>query len=282
MKTCVFCMSKNEENIQDWINHYFSIGFDHIFLVDNNEYDKRYKIDDERVTVIWYPDEFHMFENTKFNYWRQSLLTKLGLIMAYDQDYDYCFICDDDEYLDLKGNYANVTDFLEKHNEYDSISITWEMVGDNGYLYISDEPKNVPLREIYKTSIWMHFECKSFYKFPKDVNVFKSDMNDYDLPHIMHYVTERNRLHIQEHVIEDNEVTVKHYPTFCLERFLRKKSTFKGYNPFITNKYLRYYLLYNPISDKILNAYVDLCKKYNIEISKDDKEILEENNIHID
>lgn len=281
MKTCVFCISKNEDNIQDWINHYFSIGFDHIFLVDNNEYDKRYKIDDERVTVIWYPDEFEMFENTKFNYWRQSMLTKLGLIMAYDQDYDYIFICDDDEYLDLKGRYANVTDFLEKHSEYDSISITWEVIGDNGYLYISDEPKNVPLREIYKTcdGRW-HHECKSFYKFPKDVNVFKSDIdNCYILPYIMHNVTDRNNLRIQEQVMEDNEVTVKHYKTFCLERFLIKKGAFKinhSFNP------LEYYLLSNPISDKMLNAYVDLCKKYGIEIPEGDKKILEENNIHID
>lgn len=38
MNTAVVCICKNEENyIKEWIDHYFSLGFDKIFVCDNND-----------------------------------------------------------------------------------------------------------------------------------------------------------------------------------------------------------------------------------------------------
>lgn len=47
----------------------------------------------------------------------------------------------------------------------------------------------------------------------------------------------------------------------------------------MTDKYLYVYCEENGYNDNILNAYVDLCNKYNIKLSNDDKRILDEYNI---
>ena len=93
MKTCVVCISKNShDTINDWVEHYLNIGFTHIFLFDNNDYDKRYKIDDERVTVIPYDSNFPIQKYNNCNEWRQCLIIRFGFLMAFDQDFDYCFV----------------------------------------------------------------------------------------------------------------------------------------------------------------------------------------------
>ena len=285
MKTCVVCISKNShDTINDWVEHYLNIGFTHIFLFDNNDYDKRYKIDDERVTVIPYDSNFPIQKYNNCNEWRQCLIIRFGFLMAFDQDFDYCFVCDDDEYLDFKGNYTNVNDFLNKYNEYDSISIPWEIINDNGYIYISDEPEHEKLNEIYGQTGWKFCEYKSFYKLngknwediQEDIIRFHPNGN-----FIMHNVTERNRL-IIDGDMETIEVSVKHYPTYCMERYLIKKSTYSGDNVWMNNAFLRYYFRFNIITEEKMKAYISLCNKYNIQISYDDKCFLNFHGIIID
>lgn len=280
MKTCVICISKSAHStIDDWVNYYIGLGFTHIFLFDNNDYDDRYKIYNEQVTIIPYDSNYPMQQHNKTDEWRQSLLTKMAILMAFDQDFDYCFICDDDEYLDFKNNYCNVDDFLSKYSEYDSISIPWECMSDNGYIYIKDEPPHNNLREIYGKTGWKHFECKSFYKLSNKNfdNIKESVLNNYTA-YIMHNVTDNNRLKLDN--IDD--VSVKHYPTYCLERFLLKKSSYKGDNHWLDNKFLKYYSQFSTLNRDKLKAYVKLCDRYGIPISDDDLAIFKEHNLDVD
>lgn len=274
LRSCVICVSKNAVDINDWYNYYLDLGFDHIFLFDNNNYQNNYKIDDNRVTIIKYPSVYKCQMDNKTGEWRQCFLIKIGIMMAFDQGFDYCFICDDDEYLDLKGNYKSVNDFLVKYNYYDSICVSWEIMSDNDYIYIDDEPKGKKLREIYVNNNGEFYQRKSFYKLPKKWEVLQDDMK---IMHtIMHQVTERRSIDIDIEV-----ATVKHYITFCMERFLLHKGKYDGdgSNEYLDNKLLGYYSLYNNLTKEKILGYIDLCRKYNMPISEDDKNIIRENGI---
>ena len=276
-KTCVITMSKNAVDIYDWCNHYLSLGFNHIFLFDNNDYSNRYNIEDERITTIRYPSEYKGQLENKTGEWRQCYLIKIGIMMAFDQDFDYCFICDDDEYLNFNGNYNCVNDFLIKYNYYDSISVHWDIMDDNDYIYIKDEPSNIPLRERYNRSSGLTYRNKSFYRLPKSWEVLQEDMKImYD---IMHQVTDRRSI-----TVDMEDASVKHYITFCMERFLLHKGMYngEGSNKLLDRQLLRYFAYFNNLTEKKVRGYIDLCNKYNIPISDDDRMVMKEKGIYID
>lgn len=282
MKKCVICISKNADNfyINDWCEYYINIGFDHIFLFDNNEYDKKYDIFDKKnVSVLDYPSECGMQEESdkitnRIHSHRQGFVYMIGLAMAYDQGYDYCFICDDDELLDFNGRFNDVDDFLNKYSDYDTISIRWKNIFNLPYIYISDEPKGERLIDIYFNGDTIpHFNVKSFYKMKgKDVDRVFREIIGHD--NIIHSINKENNI-----VFEDNYVFVRHNPTFCMERFLIKKVNYKSKHPWLINNYLSYFRHNNVLTKEKMIAFVELCKKYNIDIPNNDKKILDENNI---
>lgn len=278
MKTCVICISKDaHDTINDWIEHYLNIGFNHIFLFDNNDYDKRYHIENKDVSLIPYYG-LPIFSGD--GEWRQCILCKIGLFMAFDQNYTHAFICDDDEFLDLNSHikYNNINEFINKYGAYDNLRIYEEIVNDNGYIYIEDEPKDKSKREIYTDcnpinikdiNNFEKVKFKTICKIPNKKKMYEI-MGGFNYIS-MHFIYTEKTL-----CIVPTDITYKHYKTYCLERYLKRKTNYGGHTDCMSNRFLNYFLLYNKVSDKKLKAYVELCEKYNIELSDEDKYILDE------
>lgn len=128
MKLVVCAMAKNENRyINEWVRHYLKLGFDRIYLYDNNNFDT----------------------NLVNNYIDEKYLHKVGIIdirgqvgerlqqriynefyAKYGNSFDWCLFCDIDEFLFGTGN---IHTFLEQpYFRYaKQIRVMWKLFGDS-------------------------------------------------------------------------------------------------------------------------------------------------------
>lgn len=147
MKVCVCCIGRLENKyINEFIDHYLSLGVDKIFIYDNN-YDGEEHFED----II--PNELLNEKVEIINFCNLSICQLKAYQNCYDKynkEYDWMIFIDCDEYLYMEG-FVNIKDFLkqEKFNDYGLIHINWMNYGDcNNVIY-----ENKPLKERFHTPI---------------------------------------------------------------------------------------------------------------------------------
>lgn len=136
MKTAVVCICKNEENyIKEWIDHYFNIGFDKIFVCDNNDigndsmYDIIKELNNENVIYSnWQGKQFCQVE----------CYTKL--YADYKNSFDWILFCDIDEFLEFKDKSQDIKTFLSNpiFENAGEVRFCWQIYDDNGLLDVFD------------------------------------------------------------------------------------------------------------------------------------------------
>lgn len=128
-KYVVFACAKNEEGyIREWVEYYLSIGFDKVFIADNNEEgnDLQYQ------AVKDYVDSgiVQMFDVRG----HESVQVLMYSRFCECGNYKWCGYFDCDEFFEM-GVYNNVKDFLPTLEEYDCISFNWVLFGPNGNVF---------------------------------------------------------------------------------------------------------------------------------------------------
>ena len=148
MKVCVCCIGRLENKyINEFIDHYLSLGVDKIFIYDNN-YDGEEHFED----II--PNELlnDKIEIINFrNLFKCQMMAYQDCYDKHNKEYDWMLFIDcGDEYLYME-EYDNIKDFLkqEKFNGYELIHINLMNYGDcNKVVY-----ENKPLKERFPTPI---------------------------------------------------------------------------------------------------------------------------------
>lgn len=141
MRVVVCALAKNENlYINEWVGHYLKLGFDHIYLYDNNELttpfvgdfiDSEYK---DRVTI----------KNIR-GMVREKLQHDIytGFYQKYGKTFDWCLFCDIDEFL---MGVDNIHDFLNRNknyfNNFEQIRIKWKLFGDDNLI---ERPMKEPI-----------------------------------------------------------------------------------------------------------------------------------------
>ena len=143
MKVATCSIVKLENNyLVEFVEHYKGIGFDHMFIYDNNRPEDEHPedvlqkyIDEDFVTIIDFRDqELHpMVKSIKqaFNScWKNN-----------KEEYDWILFCDNDEFLNFAED-SNVKEYLSRHeiNNCDIIKINWKCYDDNNLIYYEDKP----------------------------------------------------------------------------------------------------------------------------------------------
>ena len=135
-------MGKNENlYIKEFVNHYRKLGYDHIFIYDNNN------INGERIEDI---------VQQEINEGFISLINLRGyrgkkntpLLDAYyhcyennNKKYNWLSFFDFDEYLELKNNTQNIQEFLsnKRYDKCQNIKINWLVYSDNDLLFYENK-----------------------------------------------------------------------------------------------------------------------------------------------
>jgi len=124
IKTALVCIAKNEENyIEEWLIYHQKLGFDQIFIYQNNW---RTKVKLANVTKIEFDGDQKQLES--YNHF----------LKTYGCNYDWAAFFDVDEFLVLK-KHSNINDFIADYADHDGIGINWVYFGDNGLLEPTDE-----------------------------------------------------------------------------------------------------------------------------------------------
>ena len=144
----VICaIAKNEHKyINDWVKHHIDIGFDYIYLFDNDDIDTKDNVLDyvnqdyqSKVQVInvrgW--KELHLQQHIYNDFYNK-----------FKNNFEWCAFIDIDEYI---FGVDNVKDWLKKiPSQYNQIRIKWKLFGDDE-LITRDMTK--PVYEIFKTRV---------------------------------------------------------------------------------------------------------------------------------
>lgn len=143
MKVATCSIVKLENNyLLEFVEHYKNIGFDHMFIYDNNREEDEHPeevlqkyIDDGFVSIINYRNQ----EKYPMNDALRDAFTECW--ENNKNEYDWILFVDNDEFLQFSKD-NNVKKYLsrEEINKCDLIKINWKCYDDNDLIYYEDKP----------------------------------------------------------------------------------------------------------------------------------------------
>ena len=151
-KVCL-CVIGKKENLyaKEYVNHYKNLGYNHIFIYDNNDInDEKFEdvlskeISENFVTIINYRGYQGKSDKPQFDSYKDCYAN-------YSGKYDWLSFYDFDEFLFLK-EHKNIQEFLDqkKFNQCINIKINWLIYSDNDLIYYEDKP----IQERFTTPLW--------------------------------------------------------------------------------------------------------------------------------
>lgn len=141
MKVVLCAIAKNENNyIREWVKYHLKLGFDQIYLYDNNDINGEHfedviadYINDERVIVLDIRGER-----------KAQIKAYNDFYNTYAKLYDWVAFWDIDEFLVLDSN-SSIQDFIseQRFKEFNCIAINWCYFDDNNLIEVENSNYNV-------------------------------------------------------------------------------------------------------------------------------------------
>jgi hypothetical protein len=128
MNTALVCIAKNEDPyIQEWIEYNFKLGFDYIFIYQNN-----WRCNIQQNNVVLLTCDGEAMQMPAYNHF----------IHNYAKNYQWTAFFDIDEFLVLH-KHNNIKDFLDDYSDCNVIGINWAVFGNNYHEKVIDNNYNV-------------------------------------------------------------------------------------------------------------------------------------------
>jgi hypothetical protein len=114
---------KNDNSyLDEWVDHYLKIGFDHVVIYDNISTDPVLPKWGDKVSIFLDKNEFRVFPPFNTHDFIINLLHPVWLLHV-----------DIDEFLILY-KHKQVNDFLKRYINYGGVVINWSIYGSSGYI----------------------------------------------------------------------------------------------------------------------------------------------------
>ena len=228
-KVCMCALGKKENYYaKEWIDYYKALGYNHIFIYDNNDPDdERFEevlskeISEGFVSIIDYRGYRGKRHAPQYDAY-------FDCYEKYSKEYDWLSFYDFDEFLVIKGN-KTIQEFLndEKFTECMNVKINWIVYSDNGHVYYENKPVLERFTEpLVKDSENKHI--KSMVRGNLKENFWKK--NDHAHSSINNYITciptgQRTDSNSPFHRPPNHEYAyIQHHVTKSLEEFIDKSS----------------------------------------------------------
>ena len=142
-RAVVCAIAKNENlYIRDWVLFYLNLGFDQVFIYDNNETDAP----DIR-EVLKGIDKVTIFDWRGAKYKGVQVKSYNRFYQRYNDQFDWCLYCDIDEFL---FGVTNINEFLKKFKVSEQIRIRWKLFGDDD---IIERDTSIPVYDFFKKPV---------------------------------------------------------------------------------------------------------------------------------
>lgn len=274
---CILALARDEEKFLDeWINWNLKLGFDHIFILDNNPKGKELRISNFNVTVIPY-------NGIEFNVFNEDQCKAYNFALDYIKklNYDYISVIDIDEFLDIKG--LTIKKFIETYivdKGLNMCEVLWKTYSDNNIIYERDCKPSVveTYTEEVTTMYYDNYDrsTSNEISWGKPIMKMLPQLEYGTNPHIptdnvftKYYKTE---------ILPRSIANLKHYRTKCLETYISHKVMKAKANIANFTKQGRNivdgYFLFNEKSKEKALAFLRLAKEYGYELTEDDRRSL--------
>lgn len=240
MKVALCAIARLENNyIKEWVEHYKNVGFDKIFLYDNNHDGEEHfedvigdYIDEGFVEIIDVRNKVGDVQQPAYN----------ECYHKHSDEFDYMAFFDIDEFLCLNNKFKDIKDFLlnVSKNGFNCVKINWVIYTDNNLITIKDN--NYSIKRFDNSKKIKNKQCKSIIKTNLDITINSC--------HGAHYIAfgrdgetfENNKKNIKCCNVSFNECDnaislkncetsnayLKHYQFKTISEFIYNKSK-KGY-----------------------------------------------------
>ena len=171
---CVICKSENLY-IKEYINHYKKLGYNHIFIYDNNDISgKRF----EAVISTEINKGFVSIINYRGDNKRPQFKAYIDCYEKNNKNYDWLSFFDIDEFLELKPKEVKIQNFLnnERYNNCQNIKFNWLIYSDNDKLNY----ENKPIQKRFTTPLYdnkLNAHVKSTIRGNLPTNYWKGSKN---------------------------------------------------------------------------------------------------------
>lgn len=135
----ICAIAKNEEAyLREWIDYHLSIGFEKIYLYNNNDEDQE------------------QLENLLEDYISQNILEIIDVrgrwawqkksynnfVKEHKRDISWAAFIDIDEFITLSPQYSSIREYLAKADAlgFSAVHLNWKIYGDNDLIYKTDQP----------------------------------------------------------------------------------------------------------------------------------------------
>lgn len=148
MRVVLCCLAKNEHlYINDFVKWYVNLGFDTIYIYDNDELDtKPIKecIDETLMNHVVIKN----IRGFKREHLQHDIYT--GFYAKYGKEFDWVLYCDVDEFL---FGVDNIKDFLSdsKFNNIPQIRVKWKLFGDDDLI---ERDMSIPVYKALKQEVY--------------------------------------------------------------------------------------------------------------------------------
>ena len=193
-------MAKDEDHyIQEWVNYYLKLGFDNVFIYENNW---RCRLENDQIIKI--PIDGPARQIAAYNHFIQN----------FTGHFDWAAFFDVDEFLVLK-KHNSIKDFIEDYKDHDGIGVNWHLFGSNGFE--SPGGDYGVLKRFTKRGKTVNQHIKTILKLRKDI--FMAQHN----PNIPIVDTNRNIIDGPFNFNGDDSIAqLNHYFCKSKEEFLAK------------------------------------------------------------
>lgn len=260
MKVALICCAKQEENyINEWLEHNYIIGIDHIYLCDNNDSDYNINISSvindkykNFVTVLDYHNQVNV-QNRCYKNVYKDIKTLYDWICIFD--------CDEFLHLDTFNNISEYINFIDKDNDIDEIVIPWKLMYSDDSL-TSLYYNNAPLKKRFDKELEYidnsHTQSKVIFKSTNNVDnvrthyiATKEGYNKKSVNSIGEIINYNNNSGID--VNYNINIYLKHYNKKSFEEYLTNKIFRTRAQAGVEN----YYYIRQPKQTNILNFLIN-------------------------
>ena len=135
---CLICKKENLY-IKEFINHYKNLGYNHIFIYDNNDIQGekleeiiKDEIDNEFVTIINYRGAKN----------KPQFRVYIDCYEKYNKKYDWLSFFDADEFLELIPKGIKIQEFLdnERYTYCQNVKFNWVLYSDDNQIHYHNKP----------------------------------------------------------------------------------------------------------------------------------------------
>lgn len=270
MKAVLCAIAKNENSyINEWCHYYLNMGFNHIYLYDNNDSATAYIGDFIDKNIL---NKITIFDCKGKN--GKKLQAEL-YSRFYNQNkktFDWCAFFDIDEFLDLTEEFKNINEFLsqEKFKDINQIRIKWCNFDDNDIIERNEED-SVVKTFTRKAKKGFNSEAKSIIRSLKNNITMVTENYASNLTTCLPSGKKlwKNDYAVSEDLYKFETIFLNHYRTKSLSEFLKYKFFSKNQISEGTNtSSMRYYWDINYVTKNKLNYLKLNYPKIDLELPK--------------